>query len=177
VPEGVPLRRACLARVTDDMSPHHRHPLVALAELQSLRPDTSTVLVECSRHDLSQVFAVFVPGVGSMSCLISPSSHALTSRSEYAPSRLVTDRVRRALSRLPARGLNGRSTVTALPWSFLPFGDIGLGKRPTPSLPCSAVLHPQVFSTSRRFVPPLSFQPCFMPVPPRFQSSEGFPSR
>jgi len=39
------------------------------------------------------------------------------------------------------------------------------GQRPTPSLPHSAVLRLQVFSTSWRLAPPKPSRPCFMPNP------------
>ena len=83
-----------------------------------------------------------------------PDALALGSRSEFAPSRLVTVPLQLPAARSPAPQLTRSGAVTALPWSFLPFGDVWYGKRPTPGLPHPAVLHPQVFTTSRRFLPP-----------------------
>ena len=58
---------------------------------------------------------------------------------------------------------------------FSPFDDFRCGKRPTPGLPPSASLRPQVFSTSRRLTPSTPFRPCFMPIPSRFSPSESPP--
>jgi hypothetical protein len=55
---------------------------------------------------------------------------------------------------------------------FSPFDDFRCGKRPTPELPPSASLRPQVFSTSRRVIPSTPFRPCFMPISSRFSPSE-----
>ena len=67
----------------------------------------------------------------------------------------------------------GAGFVAALPWSFLPFDDIRCGKRPTPSVPawlCYALGLSQPLDV---LIPPPSFQPYFMPVPPRFAPSES----
>jgi len=85
---------------------------------------------------------------------VPPDALALGSRSEFAPSRLVTVLHQLTSGRSPAHPLACSGALTALPWSFLPFGDVRLGKRPTPGLPHPAVLRPQVFATSRRFLPP-----------------------
>jgi hypothetical protein len=44
---------------------------------------------------------------------------------------------------------------------FRPLQRIGPGKRPTPGLPHPAVLRSQVFSTSQRFMPPLTVPALF----------------
>ena len=67
----------------------------------------------------------------------------------------------------------GAGLVAALPWSFLPFDDLRCGKRPTPSVPawlCYALGFSQPLDV---LIPPPSFQPCFMLVPPRFAPSES----
>jgi hypothetical protein len=44
---------------------------------------------------------------------------------------------------------------------FRPLQRVKQGKRPTPGLPDPAVLHSQVFSTSQRFIPPLTVPALF----------------
>ena len=67
----------------------------------------------------------------------------------------------------------GAGFVAALPWSFLPFDDIRCGKRPTPSVPAWLCYVLGLSQPLDVLIPPPSFQPYFMPVPPRFAPSES----
>jgi len=55
--------------------------------------------------------------------------------------------------------------LAALSWDSLPFNDLSSWQRLTPGLPHPATLRPQVFTTSRRLIPPRTLQPYFMPLP------------
>jgi hypothetical protein len=132
-----------------------------------------TLLVWCARHDLLRLCR---PGLhGSHAAgrnqlsVVSLRSCSFCSRSAFdpndsasAPAYIVAD-------------VDPR--LTALSWDFLPYDALSIRQRPTPEFPPLAVLRPQVFATSRRFIPPDALRPCFMSLAPMGFRLQSFPCR
>jgi len=174
----VPLRRACLARVDSDASPHPWHPLIAFARTSAFSPPSlaphwfgAPALAFPKPSRSSRWGVVFRFNSSHLTLLrfarVQSFPRAFLSRS-LSNSLLSGLPLISSFKLAPSRPSHGVSHLTAT-------SDPGSDLRRVFHPP--TVLRPQAFSTSRRLIPPETSRPCFMPIPPRFPPSESSPPR